>query len=80
MPIIMGVIISVSVLSTIFVGARIFTRARLTGNMFLDDYLVVIAAVRFQTARVIRRTWRIKLTFYNRQVNGFALASPVMQL
>lgn len=43
-PLIMGVIISVSVLSTAFVGARIFTRARLTGNMFLDDYLVIIAA------------------------------------
>jgi hypothetical protein len=44
-PLIMGVIISVSILSTIFVVARIFTRTRLTGNMFLDDYLVIIAAV-----------------------------------
>lgn len=49
-PLIIGVIISVSVLSTIFVLARIFTRTRLTGSMFLDDYLVMIAAVRPDTA------------------------------
>ncbi|KAH8173882.1 integral membrane protein [Sarocladium implicatum] len=44
-PIIVGVVVSLTVLSTLFVIARIFTRARLTGSMFLDDYLVIIAAV-----------------------------------
>ena len=40
-----SVIISVSVVSTLFVAARIFCRTRFAGKMYLDDWLVIISSV-----------------------------------
>uniref|UniRef100_A0A8H7K8U6 Rhodopsin domain-containing protein n=1 Tax=Bionectria ochroleuca TaxID=29856 RepID=A0A8H7K8U6_BIOOC len=42
-PSILGVCISVTVLSTIFVIMRLFTRQKIMGALHLDDYLVTLA-------------------------------------
>ncbi|CAH0047753.1 unnamed protein product [Clonostachys solani] len=44
-PSILGVCIAVTVLSTIFVIMRIFTRQKIMGALHLDDYLVVLATI-----------------------------------
>lgn len=72
-PVIVGVVMSVTILSTIFVIARIFTRTRLTGSMFLDDYLVMIAAVRPLSRQSSEHVmWSSECLTYYRPVNGYA--------
>lgn len=44
-PAILGVSITVVVLSTVFVAARIFTRQKIMGQLHLDDWLSVAAMV-----------------------------------
>ncbi|KAL0935510.1 uncharacterized protein CTRU02_210101 [Colletotrichum truncatum] len=41
----LGVVICVSVISTIFVAARLFTRAKIMGRVCLDDYLIIVSAI-----------------------------------
>ncbi|KAL2174026.1 uncharacterized protein P884DRAFT_250811 [Thermothelomyces heterothallicus CBS 202.75] len=42
-PTILATTIAVTVLSTLFVGARLFTRIYLLGKMHLDDYFMIVA-------------------------------------
>lgn len=58
---VISVIVSITAISTLFVGARIFSRTRLAGRMFLDDWLVIISAVRHPAARWSSRTSSDKL-------------------
>lgn len=44
-PVILGVTLTVCVLSTIFVGARLFTRKLIIGALNLDDWLTIAATV-----------------------------------
>ena len=44
-PAIVAACVTVIVLSTIFVAARLFVRARIIGQMFLDDYLMAVSMV-----------------------------------
>lgn len=44
-PTILGVIFTMTAISTGFIGARIFTRAKILGKMQLDDWLVVVSVV-----------------------------------
>lgn len=44
-PAIVAAVISVSVISTLFMFARLFVRAAILKKMHLDDYLVVAAVV-----------------------------------
>lgn len=44
-PVILGVIITLTVISTLFVAARVFTRQKILGKAQLDDWLVVVSVV-----------------------------------
>ncbi|OLN82373.1 hypothetical protein CCHL11_09781 [Colletotrichum chlorophyti] len=44
-PASLGIVISVSVLSTLFTGARLFVRGKILGKVHLDDYLIIAAVV-----------------------------------
>ncbi|KAF7542593.1 hypothetical protein G7Z17_g11440 [Cylindrodendrum hubeiense] len=44
-PVILGVILTVSTLSTLFVGARLFTRKLIMGAFNLDDWLTICAVI-----------------------------------
>ncbi|CAM1504818.1 Fc.00g024090.m01.CDS01 [Cosmosporella sp. VM-42] len=44
-PVILGVILTVSILSTIFVFARLFTRKKILGSLHLDDWLTIPAVI-----------------------------------
>jgi hypothetical protein len=44
-PSIVATCIAVSVVSTLFVGARLFTRQKIMGKLHLDDYLIASAIV-----------------------------------
>lgn len=45
-PTILATCITMTSLSTIFVAARLFVRARIMGKLHLDDYLIIAAIVR----------------------------------
>lgn len=44
-PTILGVMFTMTILSTLFVGARVFTRQHIMGKMHLDDWLTAAALV-----------------------------------
>lgn len=44
-PTILGVVLTVSILSTIFVVGRVYTRKRILGALHLDDWFTVCAVV-----------------------------------
>jgi hypothetical protein len=48
-PVILGVILTVCILSTIFVGARLFTRKLIMGKLNLDDWLTIVAIVSYDS-------------------------------
>lgn len=45
-PTLMGVMVGLTVLATVFVAARLFVRVRLLRNVGLDDYLITASLVR----------------------------------
>lgn len=47
-PSIVATICSLAAISTIFVAARVFTRAKLLHMMNLDDWLVVLSVVSYK--------------------------------
>ncbi|KAJ3528286.1 hypothetical protein NM208_g10275 [Fusarium decemcellulare] len=44
-PVILGVILTVSILSTIFVAGRVYTRKKILGALHLDDWFTIIAVI-----------------------------------
>ncbi|KAG4292397.1 hypothetical protein FPRO06_13650 [Fusarium proliferatum] len=44
-PTILGLVITVSILSTIFVAGRVYTRKRIIGALHLDDWFTIVAVV-----------------------------------
>lgn len=46
-PTILGVILTVSILSTIFVAGRVYTRKKILGALHLDDWLTIVSVVSF---------------------------------
>lgn len=44
-PAIIGVIVAVTILETLFSGARLYVRGRIMGKLHLDDYLIILAVV-----------------------------------
>lgn len=46
-PTILGLVITVSILSTIFVAGRVYTRKRIIGALHLDDWFTIVAVVCF---------------------------------
>lgn len=46
-PVILGVILTVSILSTIFVAGRVYTRKKILGALHLDDWLTIVSVVSF---------------------------------
>lgn len=44
-PTSLGIILSVTVLSTLFAAARIFVRGKMLGKIYLDDYLIIASVV-----------------------------------
>jgi uncharacterized Tic20 family protein len=48
-PTILGVVITVSILSTIFVAGRVYTRKRIIGALHLDDWFTIVAVVCYLT-------------------------------
>ncbi|KAF4972243.1 hypothetical protein FSARC_1140 [Fusarium sarcochroum] len=44
-PMILGVILTVSILSTVFVVGRLYTRKRIIGALHLDDWLTIVAVI-----------------------------------
>lgn len=51
-PAILAACIGVTVLSTIFVAARLFVRGRIIGKMYLDDYFMAASMVRASGQRL----------------------------
>lgn len=45
-PVILAVILAVSILSTIFVAGRVYTRKKILGALHLDDWLTIVSVVR----------------------------------
>ncbi|KAF4452103.1 hypothetical protein F53441_5036 [Fusarium austroafricanum] len=50
-PTILGIVITVSILSTIFVLGRVYTRKRILGALHLDDWFTIVAVI-FQWCQV----------------------------
>ncbi|SPJ70450.1 related to integral membrane protein PTH11 [Fusarium torulosum] len=50
-PAILGIVLTVSILSTVFVFGRVFTRKRIIGALHLDDWFTIIAMI-FQWCQV----------------------------
>lgn len=73
-PGILATVVVVTVLSTLFCAARIYTRGRILGRLQLDDYLIVLAVV-FAWASVAFTVMAV------RSGNGkhFALLSPAQR-
>ncbi|RTE78244.1 hypothetical protein BHE90_007291 [Fusarium euwallaceae] len=44
-PVILGVILTVSILSTIFVAGRVYTRKKILGALHLDDWLTIVSVI-----------------------------------
>ncbi|KAF5679246.1 integral membrane protein PTH11 [Fusarium heterosporum] len=50
-PTILGIVLTVSILSTLFVFGRVFTRKRIIGALHLDDWFTIVAVI-FQWCQV----------------------------
>lgn len=46
-PTALGIVISVSALSTVFAAARLFVRGKILGKVHLDDYLIIASVVSY---------------------------------
>jgi hypothetical protein len=44
-PAILATFVTVTVISTLFVGARLFTRAYIIKKLYLDDYFIFLSMV-----------------------------------
>lgn len=44
-PVILGVILTVSVLSTLFVAGRVYTQKKILGALHLDNWFTIVAVV-----------------------------------
>lgn len=51
-PAILGIVLTASILSTVFVFGRVFTRKRIIGALHLDDWFTVIAMVSSPRSRL----------------------------
>lgn len=54
-PAILGIVLTVSILSTVFVFGRVFTRKRIIGALHLDDWFTIIAMVSSPKSRNVTR-------------------------